>query len=207
MSRLHRSLAVLILAVAVTASSLDTAGAAETDLPAAQAFEGHEVYYAGQEFEALPITHILGGPKKQATWTFIYGDCTPPPGASCFPPLEVQTWSACRRYHAIYDELPPGFGLKPPKPSPFRGAKAAWIPSAGGFEVYTGRTTVVVFADSRQVAKRAASVVLDVRDVTVPASLPAPVKGAIDGDLPCQGKRPGTHPGLGPRLLTSPAVP
>lgn len=148
-------------------------------------FDAYRVYYAGEEIAGLPLEGIdeeeWGGAKRSTPWTFIYGDCDPPSGlfaeGGCQPPLQIQNWSICRRWPANYAG---GFGT-----FDFRGTKASWR-RGRGFEVYAGRTTVVIFGTRGSVVKAAARQLRDVRQPDRPALFPPPAPGSLHGKLPCQ---------------------
>ena len=149
------------------------------DLQSAKDFHGFRLYYVGSAFHGLPLTDVLSVPGRGGrvrTWSFIYGSCDPGGGlfdeGGCAPPLEVQNWSICQRYPALY-------GKDRPTSRAFRGALLANSPP----EIYTGRTTVVVFGEKR------AGVLRALRPVASPAAgnqFPPPALGALDGKLPCQ---------------------
>lgn len=175
------------------------------DLAPAEHFEDFELYYLGDSFQGLPLTSIDRSEDFGRTdWTFIYGSCTPKDGGepSCAPPLEIQNWSVCVRFLARY----PGH---PPPTQTVQGASAAYIPTAGGVDAYTGRTTVVVFnlepapgtqevspGTIKVLPKRQFDVPPNAREAiehlrpvgagTVPSRLPGPDHGALEGRLPCQ---------------------
>ena len=145
-------------------------------LSAAKRFDGFKLYYLGKSFHGLRLTDVSRGPGRRA-WSFIYGSCNPGDGEQpgCAPPLEVQDWSACERHLALHR----GRELKP---SEFRGAKAI-----GHHEIYTGRTTVVIFGGSDQAARA----LRPVGSKTARPRLKPPVDGALQGRLPCQHDRGG----------------
>jgi len=163
---------------------------------AARAFHRYPVYWAGEEVAGLPLEDIENYSAYEenapAGWDFSYGSCEPV-GAdhpSCAPPLEIQVDSTCKRWAA--ELVPKGAHF-----IDFRGAEAFWrggLPVAGGgeaeaeagpLEIFTGRTTVVVFAAERKVAFTAARRLRTVRQAR-PSRLPAPVAGSLQGKLPCQ---------------------
>ncbi|HEX5375947.1 MAG TPA: hypothetical protein VFW48_07290 [Solirubrobacterales bacterium] len=153
------------------------------DLSGARKFDAYPVYYAGREVAGLPLEEVLGGEEWQrsprvSSWTFIYGRCDQPATSEggCFPPLAVQIWSICGR----------GFGAHPKqRPYSFRGAKATW--RGDRYEIFTGRTTVVIFGN-QDIAKVAARQLRNVRQAQPPPLLPPPVPGSLQGKLPCQRK-------------------
>lgn len=124
--------------------------------------------------------------RRRIYWSFIYGDCTPPPSeGGCAPPLEVQVWSACVRSvspvkvrkHRLYE---------------FRGAKA----TGGGdgpyevspMEIFTGRTTIIVFGGDRSLIKTAARALREVHQTQAAPRLSPPARGSLQHKLPCQRK-------------------
>jgi hypothetical protein len=69
-----------------------------------------------------------------------------------------------------------------------RGVPAAIFDGGRQIEVYTAATTIVVFSEKAGLAKAAASRLTGVHDgrrVTATEDLPAPVEGALAGDLTC----------------------
>lgn len=148
----------------------------QVDLSAAKKFKEFRLYYLGESFQGLPLT-------VSDSTGFIYGGCEPEPQpfwafweeGNCPYHHEVQNWSICKRYPALY--------LEPPKVFNFRGAKAARVSSAESFEVYTGRTAIVTFGSTRM-AKQLRPI-----GAKAPARrFPPPVPGALSGQLPCQKK-------------------
>jgi len=152
-------------------------------LEAAESFDDYTLYYLGESFQELPLSFAGLGPGRgtglRRSWSFIYGECTPPAGGDggCAPPLEVQNWSICTRFPALY----PG---STPKTSPLEGAET--LPAGGGLDVYTGETTVVVFGKRKDEAVQALT---PVDGGSGAGRLPAPVAGALDGELECQAER------------------
>jgi hypothetical protein len=152
-------------------------------------FDAYPVYYAGAEVAGQPLEEILGDLRQKgqqaSCCTFIYGHCDPPPTGEggCPPPVEIQVSSTCRRWASalhrrrfLYD---------------FRGAKAAGHAQSGiedPIEIFTGRTTVVVFSEDQSLAMTAARRLHDVRAARPQPRLPPPVRGSLWGKLPCQVK-------------------
>jgi hypothetical protein len=169
-------IAIAMTAVVIAASTLADADdfqyGPQEGLERARQFDPFHVYFAGDEISNLPLEAVLGGPDvRNATWSFIYGDCQAP----CAAPLEVQTWSTCRRYRDIYSFRNRSF--------PFRGAQASRH-GGGTFEIYSARVTIVIFG-APEAARVAAQAVRRVSDQT-PRHLAPPAKGSLNGDLPCQ---------------------
>ena len=171
----------LPIAVAVAGMVLSSCGGKDEtlDLQSANDFHGFSLYYAGSAFHGLPLTDVLSEPGRSGrarTWSFIYGSCDPGGGffdeGGCAPPLEVQNWSICERYPALY-------GKDRPRLRPFRGARLASSPP----EIYTGRTTVVVFGEQRAGVLRA---LRPVGSTAASNQFPPPAPGTLNGRLPCQ---------------------
>lgn len=185
---LHRISRVLFLSLFCGFIFCGWAAAEVPSLNEVEEFDAYRVYYAGDESSGLPLEDINGvasGEDDRSTrWTFFYGDCTPPASeGGCAPPLEIQSWSTCHRWFSalhrkrrLYD---------------FRGAKAT---GGGGryelspMEIFTGRTTVVIFGNQKSVVKSAARQLRKVSQEAPQSSLPPPAPGSLGGRLPCQRK-------------------
>jgi hypothetical protein len=166
-----------------------------------------EIFSAGPEVAGLPLNATVrrcdtAAPADEAPAnriTYIYGSCEPSEGeGGCAPPLEVQTWPACQRSKAGY--------TFEGEPLPYRR-----ISNHGGaevvefnfelesrIEVYTKSSTVVIFADSRELALQAVALLNPQEKGAPPAmngaelrgpppeTLGAPREGATQGKLQCQ---------------------
>jgi hypothetical protein len=149
-----------------------------------EAFDAFPVYQAGEEVAGLRLEAVSSHPpvrgddQRSMFWTFSYGDCDPPRDGDCDPQLQVQSWSTCYRWASQLHRRLRLFNV--------RGAKG--IRGAGGskVEVFTGRTTVVLFAYTRSFATAAARQMRKVSQTQTPSLLPAPVPGSLGGKLPCQ---------------------
>ncbi len=166
-----------------------------------------EIFSAGAEVSGLPLTATvrrcdIAAPAYEAPAnriTYIYGRCEIPEGSTgCAPPLEVQTWPACQRSKAEYSFEG--------RPLPFRElsrhdrAKVLEFEFAleRRIEVYTKSSTVVIFADSRELAREAVELLLPQQKGKPPVTsraglrgappqdLAAPSDGAMEGKLQCQ---------------------
>jgi hypothetical protein len=103
------------------------------------------LYYAGREFEGLPLTYASREDADQVL--FVYGDCTPGDDSGCSPPVQIQifpydysagTWKQvvdCRR-------LPP-----------LRGVLSVRL---DGRMLFTGRTMIKLYARGAGEEKRLA---------------------------------------------------
>lgn len=128
------------------------------------------LYYLGMNLGRYPLTMFGARISGNPTTDFGYGH---PHGSW---PVDVQIWSMCHRYPAAYPTRLPVFS--------FRGAKAAWNRYGGSLEIYTRRVAIVIFAYTDRLALAAGR---EVRDVVGDRGgrLPPPVKGALDGSVPC----------------------
>jgi hypothetical protein len=153
-------------------------------------FDAYPLYYAGDEVAGNKLEKISGeedwlrNPDQRSVgFTFIYGTCEIPEGQTdggCSPPAQIQVSSICHRHLGLYRGRERAFD--------FRGAKAAG--NGGGLEVFTGRTTAVIFAGGdRKMIKVVAQQLRQLGQATSPKRLPPPVPGGVHGKLPCQQKR------------------
>lgn len=131
--------------------------------------------------------------------SYIYGECRyleqTDGDTGCSPPLEVQTWPACQRSVADYEYEGRPYPYRP-LPNE-RGATAASFEGGWRLEVYSGASTVVIFANQEAVAMKALSLLRPQATDSAPAlrsadletptpdRLAAPVAGATEGSLPC----------------------
>lgn len=166
---------VTLLALSFTAGERASAVAqtGSVDLASAEEFDhSHRwhLFYSGDPFHGWRLTDVERWRAfRRPVWSFFYGEDS----------LEIQNWNVCVRFLARY----PGH----PKAFDFHGAKAARIRSAGSFEVYTGRTTVVIFGE-RPLDRRAGAVLRRIGRSHPPQRLRPPVKGSLRGKLRCQRK-------------------
>jgi len=178
------AMAAMVVALALAIAGCGDSGT-EPDpgpdgLERARAFEAYTLYYAGDAVGGNALEFAGRGPGSgsglRRAWSFIYGDCTPPEGeGGCAPPLEIQNWSICTRFPALYRQ-------PAPHTSTIDGAETLRS-GGGGLDVYTDRTAVVIFGrDPDSVVP----LLRRVSDGTVPEALPPPAPGALDGELPCQ---------------------
>lgn len=120
----------------------------------------------------------------------IYGTCKVTSDTGCAPPLEVQVWPACERSPADYTFGEPGHEstLKPTEIATVRGVPARFY-REGRVELSTGDVTVVIFGNSRELVLSAAQGLRSEggapNRVSADQALPAPVRGAQEGTLPC----------------------
>src|SRR3954451_24054733 len=81
--------------------------AAAPSLGGVQGFSDYRVYFASAEVEGYPLETVTKSEarrkgRRDAIWTFGYGDCTPEPDSGCALPISIQNWSTCQRWAGIY---------------------------------------------------------------------------------------------------------
>lgn len=190
MRRLFGALAVTAVAFMVSCDGDSDEGpdreTLQRKLAEARALNGPVQFWAGDSVGELALddvdddTATMGGGPQ---WTFFYGECEPLGGGEtgCTWPLQVQNWSVCKRWPKRMWRL-----------TELRGARAIWRWPIQGLEVVTGRTTVVIFAEDKGLAFKAAAGLRPVSATAPVAGLQPPAPGSLRGDLPCQKgtKRP-----------------
>src|SRR5680860_72866 len=166
-------------------------------------------FSAGGNPLGIPLTATLrrcdecptDGPISANYVSYIYGDCKylRPAGVEggCRPPLEIQTWPACQRSLADY--------TYEGRPYPYEelsredAAEVAGFEEGSRLEVYSGASTIVVFANDPAVAEKVLPLLRPqtadsppAREAAelerqAPAELAAPASGATEGELQCGG--------------------
>jgi len=153
-------------------------------------------YYLGGSFEGDSLTDATyecfrpsGPPDEPIARTNLtdygYGHCEAP----CALPISVQTWPACDRWWGLYNFAPPDLPIRRPRLTKIRGVPASRADGGHSLELYTGDVTVVIFANSRKRANRAAAVLRRAPDspggVEAGEELPSPLHGALRGRIDC----------------------
>ncbi len=183
-------LGVASLAVALSFAAGGSAGGGMTAaserlaLATARAFDDFALYHAGDHAEGFPLVAVLHRSDTAEFVSFVYGDCTPADDTGCAPPIEIQVWPACRRHLGLYTSTT---GVSPAlERTTVRGVPAAFLDDGTRLELQAGRSTIVVFADSRGRAARIARALRAVDgSVSVGQALPPPEPGALEGALSC----------------------
>lgn len=114
----------------------------------ARSFARFELYSLGGQFKGLDRVAILrandkpflGERVRSDHVTFVYGLCESVGGQACMTPIQVQVWNACERNENSYDILPD-------ETLQLRGVGAAFYEQWSRLELYSGKSTIVIFAD------------------------------------------------------------
>jgi hypothetical protein len=179
-----RAIALLIGVLTMSAAACGESGGGEGEVEVVgerclDADEGQPLkpYSVGREFGGLPLETVLpqcDGRARGDTITYVYGDCGLPKGeGGCATPLQIQIWRACARAYRDYEPA------NRPALSKRRGVPVA--DSGRQIEVYTD-STVVIFANDTDLARRAVSALTPAPRGGDPTRVPAaPV---LEGDLP-----------------------
>jgi hypothetical protein len=155
----------------------------------ARTFSDFPLLNPGASVDGAPLTAVLR--RNSVTSyvptnfvSFIYGDCVALSDSGCAPPAEVQVWPACVRHLALYDTSKPE--TPTPETTSVRGVPAAFFDDGQRLEIHTGRSLVVIFADSRESTLGIAKALRGV-NVAIPPeiALPPPAAGAVEGKLSC----------------------
>lgn len=190
---LRRTFGVLAVVLA-SGLCLSACGEEEEEAPPTlteiRAFRAYPVYYSGASVAGSSITEILGDPsqykdKRGTSWFLVYGDCDPGGEGGCLPPLQIHSYSTCTRWASLLNGSPVGIRSRL---FDFRGAKATRM-EGSKLEIFTGRTTVTIGAENRRILNAAVRALREVHQKHPPSSLPPPMPGSLNGDLPCQGNR------------------
>jgi hypothetical protein len=129
-------------------------------LERARAFDEYPLYYAGEEVDGLPLTDVLRRDAGAGYVSFVYGECTPSSDGGCAPPAEVQVWPGGARKADSYGAVP---GTPALERTTIRGLPAALVGDGTQVELYAGRSTIVVFAHTRERALAVATALRCVR--------------------------------------------
>lgn len=150
-----------------------------------------------EPISSVSTEDLAAGYRRTNYLSVIYGDCVEGEleQGRCVPPLEVQSWPACERSRANYI-LGDGSEL-PRTEQTVRGTDAASFDDAYRLEIYTGESTVVIFAHTPALANAAAQAIAPAgpfpvlvpdpieRTAATALPLPGPAAGSLAGTLTC----------------------
>ncbi len=178
------------------------------DVPKAVAFDEYELLSPGANFNGAPLAAVLrrddepsaapasAGKVPRADWvSFFYTTgCTLDESfVTCENQAEVQVWPICERNFGSYARAREN-GSMALERIRVRNVPAAISEADGMLELYTGDSTVVLFADTREellaLAEELTSVnasALGRPDVGRGQDLPPPAAGAVEGTRGCSG--------------------
>ncbi len=166
-------------------------------------FRGFPLFYVGDRFDGLPLTHVAcerraivrapvtfgvsANPGVMPSWGFIYGTCKGADafdGSGCGPPVEVADDSSCWNNLALYSkrDQPPLVRL--------RGTPAGLFTDGAGskVELYTKNTTITVFAENIAQARHVALELRSIDGRYGPGSrLPPATASTLAGKTRCRG--------------------
>lgn len=149
MSSRPRSLRLLLVLIisgaALTGCGDDRPPAAVRAAHTAQRGVAHPLFWVGETFAGLPLTHVSHNHDQT---TLIYGTCTPAGDMGCAPPLEIQASSICDRNALILDIRPR---------ARFSARDVGVLDYGDRLEVATGSANVAVLARDQGLARRAIS--------------------------------------------------
>jgi hypothetical protein len=152
----------------------------EPSLSEIREFRAYPVYYSGTSVAGNALLEIFGPEpqeaKRDAAWVLIYGDCDAE-GGGCFPPVQIHIYSTCARWAGPDAQLIDVRGAKAIKP--FGEIRPT-------LEIFTGRTTVTIGAESQAILDSAVQALREVHQKKPSRLLPPPVPGSLSGELPCQ---------------------
>jgi hypothetical protein len=157
------------------------------DIDSAATFQRFPIYWLGEEFEGLELTHVEAEDWSTAA-TLTYGTCKPSGyDGGCAPPVQVQVFPLC--YHLDSVWLPPN-----ERELMIRGAPVGR--QDGAPVLLTRRVQVKVYRgvgtdDDPGVSLRALKALRSLNSVSpvISASdpIPPPAQGVLEGDRPCAG--------------------
>jgi hypothetical protein len=177
-------------AVAILSGCTETVPSGDHPDPSeASNVKGYEAFWLGQRFDGHRLTDVTLPPESGSSSgpEIGYGTCEieskpfSTSDAGCALPLSVRSQSVCDEF---WKKFPAGHR---PRLERLRGALAARL-TKGQAYVYTGRTTITIFAPPRLLGPALRSV-RPIGGPGQPRELQPPVRGSLTRQLPCQTKR------------------
>ena len=180
--RLMALLVMLTVGVAIAGCSLGDD--LDADLEAARESDELPLYWVGEEFEGLDITHVEGALSGRSG-TFVYGTCEIEADHGCPPPLQIQIFPLC--FHLDVATANDRWMRRT-----IRGAPVGMLDSAplmfterAQVKVYRGQGSNPGMALRALHALRSLNLVEPRIDAVGP--IPPPAPGVLEGTTPCPG--------------------
>ena len=181
MARARPTVAASLTAVGLALVGSVSAGGGQSPA-ASHSFD--PLYNAGERVDGLPLAAVLRREDTAEFVSFIYGDCVAGDDAGCAPPAEIQIWPACRRNLGLYDDATDSGAFA--ERISLRGVPAILFDDGTRLELETGRSTVVVFAGTRERVLRIAAGLRALDETVLPGlPLPKPVRKQGGDALEC----------------------
>ena len=169
-----RASSIALLALGLPLLGSPSAGGAQSPIGSRDL----ALFNAGDRVDGLPLAAVLRREGTAEFVSFVYGDCAAHDDAGCAPPAEIQVWPACRRNLGLYGDA---LGGKLAERTSVRGVPALRFDEGTRLELETGRSTVVVFADTPARVLRVAGA-LRALDGSVGSTRPLPQPLREQGD-------------------------
>lgn len=176
------------------------------DYGRAAAFDGYGLFASGDSFSGVPLVAVtrrrdnpnprlpVTAKPSRANWvSFIYAsDCVYDEfGIACANMAQVQVWPVCERNLSVYVRARQEGDVRI-EMTTVRGVPAALFEGESMLEIYSGDSTIVLFARDKaqllELASELSSVnafALDRPGVGREQALPQPAAGAMDGTMAC----------------------
>jgi hypothetical protein len=170
---------LIALAAAVIGAGCSAGDDVGADLESARDFNAFPLYWVGEQFEGLDVSHVrLGGPAAG----FIYGTCQITGDHGCAPPLQIQIFPLC--FHLDFVAANRIWTRRKIRGAPVGVNDAAPV-------MFTQRTQVKVYGSDPGMALRALYALRSLNDVPPQigpvSSIPPPAPGVLEGTASCAG--------------------
>jgi len=179
--------ATRLILLTLAASLVPSLAFGQGGLNDARQFRAFHVYFAGHHVDSLPLAGVdVFGKGRGGEVIANYGKCKRIRHTNgCAYQLSIDNVSMCRIYPGIYYDRPHLRRI--------RGAKGGWAKDSHSFDVFTGRTAVLIRIFSRVRSERAAFHLRNVRRSLRAWRLPVPNRRLLYGNASCQqrGQPPG----------------
>lgn len=182
---MHRSLPAPIAIALVVLLTGCSVNREPPDLESAAQFDRFPVYWLGEEFEGLELSHVEAEDWSTAA-TLVYGTCKPSGyDGGCAPPVQVQVFPLCYHLDAVW--LPPKERKLVIRGAPVGRQDGApvLLTRRVQVKVYRGEGTDPGIGLRALEALRSLNSVSPV--ISASDSIPPPAPGVLDGTASCSG--------------------